>query len=187
MTMKKFLIAILTMFIITSCAATNRVVTLGNVSLLSPTGERIRSYNNVVLQEVPLRDTVNSIYFVEQNGTEHFIENSIVVVEGVEQIVETDKATVTSSVVMYPYDYYYPYYRVYYYHFPDYPRPRVAPRPEPRREPRHEPRPQPRREPAPRQPQNVRPAPNVPNGGPNVPNGSPRNNGQSNRQAPPRR
>ena len=183
MAMKKFLIAILTMFVVTSCAATNRVVTLGNVSLLSPSGEKLRNYNNVVLREVPVADTLSSIYFVEQDGTEHFIENSIVVVEGVEQIVQSDKATVTSSVVMYPYDYYYPYYRVYYYHFPDYPRPRVVPRPEPRREPR----PQPRREPAPHQPQNVRPVPNVPNGAPNVPNGGPRNNRQPNRQAPPRR
>lgn len=161
--MKKFLFMILLVCFITSCAVSNRVVTLGNVSVLSPTGERIRSYNNVVLKEVPLQDTLTSVYFVEQNGTEHYIDNQLVVVEGVEQIVESERVTSTTSVVVYPYGYHYPYYNTYYYHYyPYYYRHRVVPRPQPR------PRP------------DVRPAPNHPR-----PNHGPRPNGPSSRPTPP--
>lgn len=175
--MKKILIAILMMILITSCGVSNRVVTLGNVSVLSPTGEKLRTYNNVVLEEVPVQDTLFSIHFIEQNGTEHYIDNSIVVVEGVEQILESERVTSTTSVVVYPYGYYYPYYGSYYYRYPyHYPRYRVTPPPPRKPEPRPQPRPNYRPRP------DVRPAPNNPNR-----NQPPRNNQHRGNQPPKRR
>lgn len=107
--MKKFLISILMVILITSCGVSNRIVTLGNVSILSKTGEKLRSYNNVILEEIPIQDTLTSIHFFEQNGNKHYLKNSIVVIEGVKQI---KRVTSTTYVVNYPYGYY----RIYYYY-----------------------------------------------------------------------
>ena len=173
--MKKILFFFLMMIFITSCGVSNRVVTVGNVSVYSLKGEKLRTYNNVVFEDVPAQDTVYSISFIEQNGTVHFIENSMVVVDGVEQIVEPDKPTSTTSVIVYPYGYYRPYYGNYYYRYP-----RHYPRLKPKPGPRPEPRPQPRYNPNPRHRPDVRPAPNQ-NRNRNTP---PRNN---NRNTPPPR
>ena len=137
--MKKILFLILMMIFVTSCGVSNRVVTLGNVTVFSPNGEKIRTYKNVVLEKVPSQDTLTFVHFTEQNGTEHYINNSIVVVEGVEQIVEPERIN-TTSVVVYPYAYYYPYYNTYYYHYPKYtvaPPRRIEPRPQPKPNPHY--------------------------------------------------
>ena len=133
--MKKILFLILMMIFITSCGVSNRVITVGNVSVYSTEGEKIKTYNNVIFEQVPEQDTVYSISFIEPNGTIHFIKNSMIVIDGVEQILEPNIST-TTSVIVYPYGYYTPYHRSFYYYHPRY---RVIPprRYEPRPTPNH--------------------------------------------------
>lgn len=140
--MRNILFFIFVLIFVSSCGVSNRVVTIGNVSVYSSSGEKVRTYNNVVFEEVPVQDTMYKVSFIEQNGTMHYINGTMVVVEGVEQIVEPSKPTSTTSVIVYPYGYYRPYYNSYYYHRPyHYPRHNVSPRPVPKPQPRPQSRP----------------------------------------------
>lgn len=81
--MKKFLIILFGLLCI-SCAPS--YMTVANVTLLDRHGETLRYYPDVILDEVPVQDTLSTISFQEYNGTKHVIEDGKIIVDGIEKI-----------------------------------------------------------------------------------------------------
>lgn len=117
--MKKFLIILFGLLCI-SCAPS--YMTVANVTLLDRHGETLRYYPDVILDEVPVQDTLSTISFQEYNGTKHVIEDGKIVVEGIEKV----QRPTNSRTVYVTYRRGYPEYLNYRYRYV--PEPRLVPR-----------------------------------------------------------
>lgn len=119
--MKKFLIILFGLLCI-SCAPS--YMTVANVTLLDRHGETLRYYPDVILDQVPVQDTLSTISFQEYNGTKHVIEDGKIVVDGIEKVQKS-----TNSRTIYVH-YAYPEYINYRYRY--IPESKPTPRPIPR-------------------------------------------------------